>query len=146
MENGRFGSKSFRNKSFWYELKQWNCTKISFTSGKVFTGTRKTFWVNALRSLSQVSGTFYCSTEQTCIETTLYRNDPYPISWPSKCALCFGGHSESVRQAVKPPKATSSHKRSATCIQNSEILIVKLLQWEQPLKLQRLRPTMWMEA
>ena len=36
----------FQHKSFRYELKQWNCTKISFTSSIVCWWTRKTFWVN----------------------------------------------------------------------------------------------------
>ena len=31
METGRFVKKSFLYKSFRYELKQWNDTKISFT-------------------------------------------------------------------------------------------------------------------
>ena len=36
----------FQHKSFRYKLKQWNCTKISFTSSIVCWWTRKTFWVN----------------------------------------------------------------------------------------------------
>ena len=37
------------NRSFRYELKQWNYTKILVTSSKVCNWTRKTFWVNILR-------------------------------------------------------------------------------------------------
>ena len=37
------------NRSFRYELKQWNYTKILVTSRKVCNWTRKTFWVNILR-------------------------------------------------------------------------------------------------
>ena len=51
--------------------KQWNCTKISITSRKVCSW--KTFWVNILRSLSQVREPIYTSKtlkELTCIETT----------------------------------------------------------------------------
>ena len=41
---------------------------------------KKTFWVNILRSLSQLREPIYTSkeltcSEATCIETTLYRND-----------------------------------------------------------------------
>ena len=58
---GLKGNWSFRYKSFPYELKQWNCTKIWITSSKVCNWTRKTFWVNILRSLTQ--------------RISLYRND-----------------------------------------------------------------------
>ena len=70
------------SRSFWYkvvsilvvryELKKWNCTKISITSSKVCSWTRNTFWLNILRSLSQVRETIYISKEltKTCIETT----------------------------------------------------------------------------
>ena len=61
---GLKGNWSFRYKSFPYELKQWNCTKIWITSSKVCNWTRKTFWVNILRSLSQ--------------RISLYRNDFVP--------------------------------------------------------------------
>ena len=44
--------------------------KISITSSKVGNWTRKTFWVNILRSLSQVRETIYTSKELTCIKTT----------------------------------------------------------------------------
>ena len=74
----KFGNRSFRRdtklfryKSFWYELKQLNCTKISITSRKVCSW--KTFWVNILRSLRQVREPIYTSKtlkELTCIETT----------------------------------------------------------------------------
>ena len=156
MENGRFNSKSFRNKSFWYELKQWNCTKISFTSSNIFAWTKETFWVNALRSLSQVSGTFTpplskLVSKRLHIETTLYRNDfiskrlyiettrsPSHDRVNERCALA------DIRK-VWDIQSTSSRKRSTACIQNSEILIVKLLQWEKPLELKRLRPLMWMK-
>ena len=62
-ETSHFDTKSFQYKSFWYKLKQWNCTKMLFTSGTVCEWTRKTFWVNILRSLSQVRGTIYTSNE-----------------------------------------------------------------------------------
>ena len=74
----KFGNRSFRRdtklfryKSFRYDLKQLNCTKISITSRKVCSW--KTFWVNILRSLSQVREPIYTSKtlkELTCIETT----------------------------------------------------------------------------
>ena len=74
----KFGNRSFRRdtklfrcKSFRYELKQLNCTKISITSRKVCSW--KTFWVNILRSLSQVREPIYTSKtlkELTCMETT----------------------------------------------------------------------------
>ena len=44
------GNQSFRYKLFRYELEWWNCTKISITSSIVCAWTRKTFWVNILRS------------------------------------------------------------------------------------------------
>ena len=47
-------NRSFQYKSFWYELKRWNCTKILFTSSRVCPWTRKTFWLNILCSLSQL--------------------------------------------------------------------------------------------
>ena len=50
-------------RSFQYELKQWNCTKISIPSSIACSWTRKTFLVNILRSLSQVLETMYASTE-----------------------------------------------------------------------------------
>ena len=55
------------NKSYIYELKHWNCTKILTTSSVVCA---LAFGVNIPRSLSQVRETIYTSTEQTCIETT----------------------------------------------------------------------------
>ena len=66
----------FSTKSFRYKFKQWICTKISFTSSIVCAWTRKTFWVNILRSFSQVRGTTYTSrlnkraSKRLCIETT----------------------------------------------------------------------------
>ena len=67
--------------SFRYKLKHWNCTKNLITSSKVCSWIRKTFWVNNLRSLSQVRETIYTSKEltcikATCIEKTLYRKTP----------------------------------------------------------------------
>ena len=44
--------------------------KTSFTLSIVCAWTRKVFWVNIFRSLSQVRRTMYTSTENTCIETT----------------------------------------------------------------------------
>ena len=49
------------SKSFRCKLKQWDCTKISTTSSIVCARTRKTFGVNILLSLSQVSKNFYTS-------------------------------------------------------------------------------------
>ena len=68
------------NQSFRYKLKQWNYTKILITSSKICNWTRKTFWVNILRSLSHERETIFTSQEltcikTTCIKTTLYRND-----------------------------------------------------------------------
>ena len=55
-----------------YELKQWNCTKISITSSIACTWTRKAFGVNILRSLSQVLETLYAA----CLDwINLHRND-----------------------------------------------------------------------
>ena len=64
------GNWSFRNRSFRYEFKQWNCAKILISSSKVCNWTRKIFWVNILCSLSQLRETVYTSKELTCIETT----------------------------------------------------------------------------
>ena len=47
-------NRSFRHKSFRYELKQWTYTKISLTSSNVCAPTRETFWVNILRTSSTV--------------------------------------------------------------------------------------------
>ena len=47
-------NRSFRYKSFRYELKQWNYTKISLTSSNVCAPTRETFWVNILHTSSIV--------------------------------------------------------------------------------------------
>ena len=60
-----------KDKSFRYKLQSWKCTEISITLCIVCASwTRKTFWLNTLRSLSQVRATIYTSTEYTCIETT----------------------------------------------------------------------------
>ena len=42
----------FGNRSFRFELKLFNCTKIPFISTIVWAWTEKIFWVNILRSLS----------------------------------------------------------------------------------------------
>ena len=47
-KTGRFDTKSFQYKSFWYKLKQWNCTKILFTLSIVCEWTRKHFgWISS---------------------------------------------------------------------------------------------------
>ena len=63
LSRASFRNRSFRYKSLQYELKQWKCTKISFTSNIVFAWTRKTFCVNILRSLRQGRESIYTSTE-----------------------------------------------------------------------------------
>ena len=75
-ETGCFNTKLFQYRSFRYELKQGNCTKILITSSKVWNWTRKFFWVNILYCLSQVRETIHTWKELTCIKTTLYRNYP----------------------------------------------------------------------
>ena len=51
---------------------QWNCTKISFSSSIVCAWSRKTFWMNTLRSSSQIRGAIYWINlyRTTRIETT----------------------------------------------------------------------------
>ena len=63
-------SHIFRKPVVSIKLERWNCTKILITSSKVCNWTRKTFWVNVPRSLSQVRETVYTSQESTCIEAT----------------------------------------------------------------------------
>ena len=91
-------NRSFRYKSFRYEFKQWNYTKISSTSSNVCAPTRETFWVNILRTSKyslrvnkkNILSDHYSFFEPrawtfllldwiiciitTCIKTTLYRN------------------------------------------------------------------------
>ena len=66
-QNSFRGTKSYRDfretRPWVRELKQWNCQKISITSSKGCNWTRKTFWVNILRTLSQVPKTIYTSKE-----------------------------------------------------------------------------------
>ena len=87
-ETGCFNTKLFQYRSFRYELKQWNWTKILVTSSKVWNWTRKFFWVNILYCLSQVRETIHTWKELTCIKTTLYRNYPWPMPAETKKIDC----------------------------------------------------------
>ena len=53
----------------WIRTQQWNCTRISITSSKVCSWTRKTLWVNILRCLSLVRNYLHLE------GINLYRND-----------------------------------------------------------------------
>ena len=64
----------FQHKSFRYELKQWNCTKISFTSSIVCWWTRKTFWVNTSSFLKYVELFTPIETNGNPWESTLIGN------------------------------------------------------------------------
>ena len=67
------------NQSFRYKLKQWNYTKILITSSKICNWTRKTFWVNILRSLSHERENYFHLTG-----INLYQNDLYQNNFLSK--------------------------------------------------------------
>ena len=72
-ETGRFDTKSFRYKSFRYKVvsiqdvsRQTQAVKLHknyFHFEYSMRVDKKTFWVNILRSLDQVGGTIYNSTE-----------------------------------------------------------------------------------
>ena len=69
---GTTGFQSYLH-SFWYKLKQWNCTKILITLSIVCMQTRETFWVKILCFLSKVLN------RENPYRNNLNQNDRQPL-------------------------------------------------------------------